>query len=251
MCTLTIIPYNHLQKVFIGFNRDELKNRKVAIPPAIYNNNNIQMIYPKDANFGGTWLGLNEYGYFFFLLNYNQKNLYLNYYINPSYKNKKSRGLIIPELLQLKSKIEILNYIKNLDYYNYSPFRLIFFDKNENNIFQFIYTGRGKKVRYFQIPFFQASSGLGDYKIYPLRKKHYKNFLKNPSIKKQIYFHNYIDSKNPESSIKINRKLSMTVSQTFILIKNKNIILHYYDLINQKKYKLNLSLKSTLSTYEY
>jgi uncharacterized protein with NRDE domain len=243
MCTLTILPYNN--KIFVGFNRDELRTRKTAIPPSFYVYNNIKMIYPKDANFGGTWIGANELGFLFFLLNYNQKNLYKNYFFNKAYKNKKSRGLIIPELLKLESEEQIHEYIQNFDYWNYSPFRLIFFNVNNLKVLQFIYSGRGKKTRCYSIPFFQASSGLGDQKIYPLRKKLFNTLLQNqPSIKKQIRFHHYRNKKNPLENIFVNRKLARTVSQTFILIENQQIMVHYLDHLNKKKHKYILNLKT-------
>ncbi len=249
MCTLTIIPYNN--KIFVGFNRDELRNRKIAIPPSFYVDNNIKMIYPKDANFGGTWIGANELGFLFFLLNYNQKNLYKNYFFNKAYKNKKSRGLIIPELLKLESEKKIHEYLQNFDYWNYSPFRLIFFNVNNFNVLQFIYSGRGKKTRCYTIPFFQASSGLGDHKIYPLRKKLFNAFLQNqPSIKKQILFHDYKNPKNPLENIKVNRKLAKTVSQIFILIHHQKAIIHYYDLIQKKRLKYLLYLRTAHKTMD-
>ena len=244
MCTLTITKY-HNQKIFIGFNRDELRNRKVAIPPNFYKHNNITMIYPQDADFGGTWLGINDLGFLFFLLNYNQKNLYKNYFFNKAYKNKKSRGLIIPELLKLESEKQIQEHLQNFDYWNYSPFRLIFFNVNNFNVLQFIYSGRGEKIRCYTIPFFQASSGLGDQKIYPLRKKLFNDFLQNqPSIKKQIRFHYYRNKKNPLENIFVNRKLARTVSQTFILMHHQKVIIHYYDLIQKKKFKYKFYIRN-------
>lgn len=243
MCTLSIVPYYDYNALFIAFNRDEQKNRKIALPPEYYHFNSIKMLYPRDQQSGGTWIGINSLGFIFFLLNYNQKNLYKNFFINPAYKNKKSRGLIIPELLKSKSENEVIKKIYKLDYLNYSPFRLIFFHLKNYTVFQFIYTGRGIKVRQHKLPFFQASSGLGDHKIYPLRKKLFKFFLENnPTIRKQIKFHHYVDKNNPLASIKINRILAQTVSQTFILIQNQKIILHYYDLIKTQKNKYYLEL---------
>ncbi len=238
MCTLTILPYKEKREILIGFNRDELRNRKIAIPPQIYVKNNIKFFYPQDANFGGTWLGFNEYGFFFFLLNYNQKNLYKTYLFNKHYKNKKSRGFIIPDLLISTKKEEVLNNIMNLDYYNYSPFRLTFYYLKDHSVFQFNYTGRGIKIKNYHLPFFQASSGLGDHLIYPLRKKIFrKQLCNNKSIKNQFLFHEYQDPIDSNSNILVNRTAARTVSQTFIWIQYPKAIIHYRDRIQNIKHK--------------
>ncbi len=241
MCTLTIVPYKDL--LLIGFNRDELRFRKNATPPQIHIFQNVKAIYPIDANHGGTWLGCNEFGFFFFLLNYNQKNLYRNFYKNQAYKDKKSRGFIIQSLIFLDTEKKILDYINNLNYNEYSPFRLIFFNYHTKIIHQFIYTGRGKKFRQYFLPFFQASSGLGDYKIYPLRKKIFCNILHTKqNIKKQILFHEYQNPSLPLSNVKVNRILAKTVSQTFILIKDRKVIFHYRDCKKKLIFKNYLKL---------
>ncbi|MCS7205739.1 MAG: NRDE family protein [Leptospiraceae bacterium] len=248
MCTLTIFSYEKDRSFLIAFNRDELKIRKIAYPPSFYEFRGIKQLYPKDAESGGTWIGINDLGFAFVLLNYNQKGLYKNYATNPVYLNKKSRGFIIPPLLEFSTETEILQAMKTLPYEQFSPFRLIFFNPHKQKIHALIYTGRGKKYREYCLPFFQASSGIGDLKMYPIRKRLFKEFLKNPtSSKQQIRFHHYYNKKKPSNGILMNRKLAHTVSQSFILLKEKKVYFHYKDVIQKKKYKYQMTLKTPIA----
>ena len=55
MCTITWLAEPDGYQVF--FNRDEKRDRKPARPPAVYETQGLQSVYPVDGKAGGTWLG--------------------------------------------------------------------------------------------------------------------------------------------------------------------------------------------------
>ncbi len=67
MCTVTYIPTNN--GFLLTSNRDEKLSRSIAIQPAKYTLNGLQLIFPKDPDAGGTWIALKEDGDAFCLLN--------------------------------------------------------------------------------------------------------------------------------------------------------------------------------------
>ena len=72
MCTATWIISKNGYELF--FNRDELKTRLVAVPPTMAAVNQIRYISPADADAGGTWIAVNEFGFAACLLNHYAKN---------------------------------------------------------------------------------------------------------------------------------------------------------------------------------
>ena len=87
MCTVTYIPVN--DKYFISSNRDEKNSRSQAAPPAVYKLNNIMLIFPKDADAGGSWIALHENGNAAVLLN----GAFEKHNPLPPYKKKQGPGL--------------------------------------------------------------------------------------------------------------------------------------------------------------
>ena len=60
MCTVSIFPGEENSNSFLlSFNRDEAVDRQTFAPER-QNVNGCEMIFPKDAVAGGTWLGVSE-----------------------------------------------------------------------------------------------------------------------------------------------------------------------------------------------
>ena len=73
-------------------NRDEAVSRK-TIPPKLYEENEVSLVYPKDEVAGGTWIGSSSKNRLLCLLN----GAFVKHDRKSSYK--KSRGIIVKELL--------------------------------------------------------------------------------------------------------------------------------------------------------
>lgn len=133
MCTVTWLSEPDSYAVF--FNRDELKTRSRALPPAIKIQNGVRYIAPMDTDGGGTWLGVNEFGVTCGLLN--------NYNVRSSpFRGQKqngedtatnfiSRGRLVASLLDSRSLSAALARLGTLHLINFRPFLLTLFAPNQ------------------------------------------------------------------------------------------------------------------------
>lgn len=92
MCT---VSWTHTSDGYHLFcNRDELRTRGIASPPATLECTGTRYIAPTDADHGGTWIAVNEHGIAMCLLNgHAPKRLHAT----------RSRGFVIPELIWVRS----------------------------------------------------------------------------------------------------------------------------------------------------
>ena len=67
MCTVTFIAGRN--GYALGMNRDEKRSRAIALPPARHRLGNRDALYPSEP-IGGTWIGVNDLGVAFALLNW-------------------------------------------------------------------------------------------------------------------------------------------------------------------------------------
>jgi hypothetical protein len=91
VCTLSWLPDPEGFRLF--FNRDERLTRAPERPPIVERIGGVRVITPADGNFGGTWIGVNEFGLAACLLN--------RYHEAPSDPpgDPISRGLLLRSLL--------------------------------------------------------------------------------------------------------------------------------------------------------
>ena len=117
MCTVSFVNANG--KIIITSNRDEKTLRPNAIEPRNYLINNKKIIFPKDKKAGGTWFAIDEHSTILVLLNGADEK----HTLKESYR--KSRGLIVLELISSKSVIHAWKFI---DLNNIEPFTLVLFE---------------------------------------------------------------------------------------------------------------------------
>src|SRR5688572_4604888 len=91
MCTVTFIPGS--QGILLTSNRDEKIERATAVYPASYVFPPGNIMFPKDADAGGTWMAVHENGNAIVLLN----GGIIKHIPTPPYR--KSRGLIVLDLI--------------------------------------------------------------------------------------------------------------------------------------------------------
>lgn len=93
MCTVTLTALSGVDSGFVlTSNRDEAIARE-TLPPAEYLEDEIRMLYPKDAVAGGTWIGVSERKRAICLLN----GAFDKHRRKSSYA--KSRGVVVKDLL--------------------------------------------------------------------------------------------------------------------------------------------------------
>lgn len=113
MCTLTYIPLGDKEFIFTT-NRDE-DPKRIAIPPNLYINNNVECLYPKDQLSEGTWMLCNK-EYSLCLLN----GAFVKHKHSPPYR--KSRGLVVLEFSNYKSVTE---FVLNYNFEGIEPFTML------------------------------------------------------------------------------------------------------------------------------
>ena len=118
MCTVTIVPYDDGFRLMC--NRDERRDRPVAIPPIDRRLPHRTAIYPQDPLGGGTWVGVNDAGLAAALLNRS-----VNAAAPGGARPLRSRGLIIPPLLDASSVTEAADIAADLDPALFNPFRVV------------------------------------------------------------------------------------------------------------------------------
>jgi len=67
MCTVSWLQQANGYQLFC--NRDEKRTRAVALPPRVVVQDGVRCIAPIDGDFGGTWIGVNQFGVSMCLLN--------------------------------------------------------------------------------------------------------------------------------------------------------------------------------------
>ncbi len=116
MCTVSIFPKGEDSNSFVlSFNRDEATERQTFAPER-ENVNGCEMIFPKDAVAGGTWLGVSEKNRLVGIMNGEFKAHKRNL------PYRKSRGVVVKEFLATE---DIKTYAENYDFEGIEPFTML------------------------------------------------------------------------------------------------------------------------------
>lgn len=222
MCTVVFIP--NTNKVFFASLRDESPLRPTAITPELFNIGNLTILSPKDALAGGTWLGINDHKNIIILLNggfekHEQKKDY-----------RKSRGLIVSELLQ--SEMPIIDW-ELMKMQGIEPFTLIVW--SDKILFKLIWDGSIKhRVKLdSKVPHIFSSSTLYSPNAKKYREELFQNWIAmNPPITKLSLLKFFNSVNDSENGFIMNRNEKVkTLSYSFIELTNNAIAeLNYYDL---------------------
>ncbi len=117
MCTVTWRREPNGYELF--FNRDERKTRAEAEAPERRESGGVGWLAPVDADFGGTWLAVNQYGLAVGLLNgYHRADL-------DESRAYRSRGLLVADLAPTATLPALTAQLTTLDLESYRTFRLL------------------------------------------------------------------------------------------------------------------------------
>lgn len=207
MCTVLFMPAKN--GIYFASLRDEDPMRPKAAPPELKVHQPMEYIAPADALAGGTWIGINALGYVIILLNGGfEKHA-------TGGKYKKSRGVIVNELLQ--SAMPIAEWML-MDMEHVEPYTLVVWA--DQNLFQLVWDGNKKyKLR---LPSDEAciwsSSTLYDTIAKANRAKFFQNWMTTESVisKQSVlsFFKSVIDTENG-FIINRNEKIK-TLSYSFV-----------------------------------
>jgi Transport and Golgi organisation 2 len=233
MCTVLFIPKDN--SVYFASLRDENPLRPKAIEPRKDISHTIQFLAPRDAFAGGTWIGVNEFNNVIILLNGGFENhiKQCNY--------KKSRGLIVVELLQ--SELPVIDW-NLMDLTDIEPFTLVIW--SDNNLFQLVWDGQNKHKNLIDstVPHIWSSSTLYNQSAKENRRQLFINWAATDPVISQISLLNFFKSfVNNENGFIMNRTATLrTLSYSFLEIQNNDkAIFNYFDFSN---------LQNTYSTFK-
>ena len=229
MCTVSFVNANG--KIIITSNRDEKTLRPNAIEPRNYLINNKKIIFPKDKKAGGTWFAIDEHSTILVLLNGADEK----HTLKESYR--KSRGLIVLELISSKSVIHAWKFI---DLNNIEPFTLVLFEN------QRLYQLRWNELEKTTLELDTNQSNIwSSSTLYPkeIREKRANWFCTFLDTKPEVNaeemfnFHRYTEAENTENGLVINRNDTLkTLSITQTIIEKNKVEIHYNDLIAERDF---------------
>lgn len=235
MCTVTFIPKSESDFILTS-NRDEAPGRE-TFPPKIYHENSTNILYPRDAVAGGTWIGISEKNRVVTLMNggfiaHKRKAFYA-----------RSRGLIVKDLLTTK---DLKYYSKSYDFSEIEPFTVIAVEFFDNlRLIQMVWTG--EKLDFSELPIkarIWSSSPLYPPDIANKRKTWFAEFLNKEKLKSAdiIRFHQSAGEGDPMSDLIMDRVFVKTKSTTQIEKTDNSLTMHYHDFESDKKYHSSLKI---------
>ena len=224
MCTVTFIPKPNSDFILTS-NRDEAPGRK-TFPPKIYEEDQVQLLYPKDAVAGGTWIGASQKKRVVTLMN----GGFVAHQRKPFYR--KSRGLVVKDLLKAD---DLKKEIENYDFNEIEPFTAILVEwKTEVQLFQLVWDGVDYHFSEEPLaPKIWSSSPLYPQKLKIKREQWFSGFLFdtiNPSEKEILQFHKTAGEGDSNSNLIMDRSFVKTKSITQIKRKKEAVEVRYEDL---------------------
>ncbi len=227
MCTLTWLFNEGAQGYSLFFNRDELKTRKRALPPhRQQTQNGVNFLAPTDADAGGTWLAVNQYGLTICLLN--------NYAaIDPDNRVFKSRGEIVVALIDSHSIASVEEKLSAMDLSSYRGFQVVIF---QHEVKEFSWDNVSLTQLIPKVPV--TSSSYDSTAVCNNRQQYFESMTKPVDVNSLSVFHRshinddmaLIEGK-PEliNSVCMHRALSKTVSQCSVQVCENQVSIAYSD----------------------
>lgn len=223
MCTVTFI--REKEHFFITSNRDEKTDRGKALPPAMYPVGTTDLLFPKDAEAGGTWIALKAPASAAVLLN----GGFVFHQSAPPYR--RSRGLI---LLDILADEDPLGYFTEINLDKIEPFTLILLQHCK------LYECRWDGGEKYQIAldarqnYIWSSATLYDESTQQRRVDWFAAWQQanaHPNREQILHFHRFAGDGDQQNDVQMNRAGQLlTVSITTIQLTGEAASMQYHDL---------------------
>lgn len=226
MCTLSFYPKSDENGFILTFNRDEMATRSTV---EVVHDKEHDLVYPKDALHGGTWLAMS------------QRNGRLTCLLNGAFERHerilpycKSRGLV---LLDSFDYVNMLDFFEYYDFENIEPFTLLTFQ--DHQIFEFRWDGKQGHVKKIdaQSPHIRSSCTLYNQAVRHEREAWFSDFLEQKNNKVEatdlLQFHKTKNENAPEKGILMHRILgpsTVSITQLNYSFSSQLIDFQYYEL---------------------
>lgn len=224
MCTVTFLPTP--AGIHLTSNRDERIDRPVALQPERYRGDGYELLYPKDAEAGGSWIALKDNGDAAVLLN----GAFVKHQRRPSYR--RSRGLVFLEVIEAPRPEEQFN---SMDLGGIAPFTLILFVNGELGECRWDGYRKHNLALNARQPYIWSSATLYDDRAIAERKRWFRQWLQQQQgqIRRDdiLHFHQHSGNGDTENSLVMNRNdQTLTVSITSMFIAKDELRISYKDL---------------------
>jgi hypothetical protein len=203
-------------------NRDELTARGIASPPAVFSQDGVATIHPRDGE-GGTWIGANGWGIALALLNWNDAHILQ--------EKSGTRGCVIPALIGSESSRTAESALQQLNLQGILPFRLVGFFPAEELVMEWRWNQRcGKNESHPWIMHQWCSSSLSDAKASAKRQIALRHALresdaKTPSWLRRLHA-SHLQEHDP-FSICVHREHVQTMSYTELICAPEHLDCNY------------------------
>ncbi|HLW13976.1 MAG TPA: NRDE family protein [Flavobacteriaceae bacterium] len=224
MCTVTFFPLSSTEFVLTS-SRDESPNR-ATLPPKIYSHGQLELLYPKDAVAGGTWVGASSQKRALTLMNggfvaHKRKDMY-----------RLSRGVVVLELLETDS---VIDFVEKFDFQGIEPFTVVLLDWAEKpKLLQLVWDERELHLESLPLePHIWSSSPLYTSEMHAKRKEWFEIFKtknKLPRASELWKFHHEAGKGDKEIGLQIDRGVVRTKSITQLVLAPQVVESIYHDL---------------------
>lgn len=221
MCTVSYLPLEN-DGFILTSSRDVSYARKRATLPKKKEEDGVELNYPKDGEAGGTWIGTSSKNRLICLLNGGF------YYHTSRATYKKSRGLIVKELLKVD---DIKKGLQEVDLIDVEQFTLTIVDWNDAlELFEFVWDGAKKHLKKMkQEPQIWSSATLYDRSVKKLRKEWFLDWQSTNEFTQEniLEFHKTAGIGDPNIDILMDRKMGGTVSIASVKKVNSKVSMDY------------------------
>ncbi|MBS1650607.1 MAG: NRDE family protein [Bacteroidetes bacterium] len=240
MCTVTYIPTS--TGFYFTSSRDEKASRD-TLPPKLYENDGLHLVYPKDSIAGGTWIASSLDGRISCLLN----GAFVNHVKKESYA--RSRGLVLLESFNYKNPFD---FYEAVDLAYVEPLTLLLLDYssgNLNSFNEFRWDGERKHLREIELssPQIWSSATLYNSTVQQKRKDLFNQWLHKHSNFKDAMILDFHNRKHglasSEDLLMKGEGDLMTLSISQIHFNRHESVFNYHDIINSKSYHTILKEK--------
>ncbi len=199
-------------------NRDESRTRLRAEPPQVETIAGVQVLAPRDADAGGTWIAANELGTTVCLLNRQG--------VRPQ-KPPISRGFLVRNLADAVNVADVTERLDALDLGSYRPFTLIAIDPHSETLF---WWEDGETLKRDTAP--QAPLASSSHQRWPevisARRKLWQEINPHNEADLLQFHHNHQPTRGVLSPC-MHRTLAKTVSLTCVRVAADQVEMTYTD----------------------
>lgn len=201
MCTLT---WNRslAGDLEVYFNRDELKTRPVADPPAHYESGATRFVSPRDPKGSGTWMLANDHGLVVCLLNKWELE-------GREIESPQSRGRLVWSMAGASSLMEVGRRLSCLE--SYQAFTLTAFSKDEARLWEW----DGQELNVGEVPDFLTSSSYRFEEVKSAREGCFASGRRGND------FHASTDEMPSAYSVRMNRPDAQTWSRSHLILTDR------------------------------